>query len=86
MCNCGTLALAGGVAANGFLRSRLEQAARKAGLRFVCPPMNLCTDNAAMIGAAAWWEWKKGNFAPLSLNALPSKKFAQQNFFTGDAS
>ncbi len=45
------LVVAGGVAANGYLRARLEQAAAAGGLRLVAPPARLCTDNAAMI---AW--------------------------------
>ncbi len=48
-----TLGVAGGVAANSLLRRRLEQAGRSAGLRMVVPPLAYCTDNAAMIGAAA---------------------------------
>lgn len=79
-CGCNTLALAGGVAANGELRRTLERETKKAGLRFACPPVKLCTDNAAMIGAAAFALWRKGEFAPLDLNAIPSKEFAQQHF------
>ena len=47
------LVVAGGVAANGALRSELEACARQSGLAFVAPPLRLCTDNAAMIASAA---------------------------------
>ena len=48
-----TVVVAGGVAANGLLRSTLQEACERRGLRLVIPPPELCTDNAAMIGAAA---------------------------------
>jgi N6-L-threonylcarbamoyladenine synthase len=47
-----TFVVAGGVAANQTLRTRLEAEARRAGFRFVAPPMRWCTDNAAMIALA----------------------------------
>ena len=49
-----TLAVAGGVAANSLLRRRLVETGRAAGLHVVVPPFEYCTDNAAMIGAAAF--------------------------------
>lgn len=64
------LALAGGVAANKALRERVETLARKKGMEFVCPSMALCTDNAAMIGCAAYHEFKNGAVADMSLNAI----------------
>ena len=51
--DAGTLVVAGGVAANARLRTRLQKEGARLGLRLVVPPMKLCTDNAAMIGAAA---------------------------------
>ena len=71
---CGTLALAGGVAANTALREGLRQRAEKAGIRFVCPPKNLCTDNAAMIGAAGYYRLLRGCTGGLDLNANPGLK------------
>lgn len=65
------LALAGGVAANELLRRELRAAAEKAGLRFFCPPEELCTDNAAMISAAGYYNFKFGVVAGLDLNAKP---------------
>lgn len=63
------IALAGGVAANKPLRERVSEKAEKEGMKFFFPNMSLCTDNAAMIGCAAFSEYEKGNIADLSLNA-----------------
>ena len=62
-----TLVAAGGVAANSRIRTDLERAA--AGKRLFLPPLSLCGDNAAMIGAQAWYEYRAGRRADLSLNA-----------------
>ena len=64
------IALAGGVAANKPLRERCEALAKSSKMEFVCPSMPLCTDNAAMIGCAAYFEWKNGKVADMSLNAI----------------
>ncbi len=66
------IALAGGVAANRLLRRQLAQAAEAAGLPCFIPPMALCTDNAAMIGSAAYYRLMNGVMADLSLNADPA--------------
>ena len=68
----GRLAVAGGVAANSLLRSELERRGKKAGLEVYMPPRRLCTDNAVMIGAAAFYRLMAGELAALDLNALPS--------------
>ncbi|KWT78200.1 tRNA (adenosine(37)-N6)-threonylcarbamoyltransferase complex transferase subunit TsaD [Candidatus Magnetominusculus xianensis] len=60
-----TVALSGGVAANDGLR---QQITRLNGIKAYCPPKPLCTDNAAMIGAAAYGQFLKGEFEDLSLN------------------
>lgn len=64
------IALAGGVAANSGLRETLSAAAEKNGMRLFLPPLALCGDNAAMIGAQAFYEFKSGNTAAESLNAI----------------
>lgn len=64
-----TLVMAGGVAANSHLRKAVGDVCASKKVRFVCPPMNLCGDNAAMIAAAAYYEFERGNFADTSLNA-----------------
>lgn len=69
-----TLAIAGGVAANSYLRNRLEEECKKSDKKLYYPPMNLCTDNAAMIGSAAYYEYTYGNVADMTLNAIPNLK------------
>lgn len=68
------LIMAGGVAANKGLRAAFDEAVTNelSDVTFIVPPLNLCGDNAAMIGAAAFIEAKKGHFADWSLNAKPS--------------
>ena len=63
------LALAGGVAANKLLRSRLNEECKKKNWHAYIPNMSLCGDNAAMIGAQAYYEYKCGNLATMDLNA-----------------
>ena len=64
-------AMAGGVASNQALRGALQQACEERGVRFYCPSPVYCTDNAAMIAAAGYFEYRKGNCAGLDLNAVP---------------
>jgi len=61
--------MAGGVAANSHLRARLEALCKKRGVTFTVPPVSLCGDNGAMVAAAGYFEYRKGNFADVSLNA-----------------
>ena len=69
--------LAGGVAANTSLRKNIEKVAAKNHFQFFYPSISLCTDNAAMIACAGFYEFKKGNTAALNLNAVPSLKLGQ---------
>ncbi|MCD8013438.1 MAG: tRNA (adenosine(37)-N6)-threonylcarbamoyltransferase complex transferase subunit TsaD [Lachnospiraceae bacterium] len=71
-------ALAGGVASNSALRAAAEAACRENGYRFYRPSPILCTDNAAMIGAAAYYEYKKGVRHGLDLNAVPNLKLGER--------
>jgi tRNA N6-adenosine threonylcarbamoyltransferase len=66
------LVLAGGVAANSSLRERTLDACTEDGLRAFLPARSLCTDNAAMIAAAAWWRLGADGPSPLDLGADPS--------------
>ena len=68
------VAIAGGVASNSALRAAMEEACRRRNLRCYYPSPILCTDNAAMIGAAAYYEYRKGNLAGWDLNAVPNLK------------
>lgn len=66
--------LAGGVSANASLRASFSKACNDNGMEFFCPPLVLCTDNAAMIGSAAYYKMQKGEFADSTLNAVPNLK------------
>lgn len=72
------VALAGGVASNSALREAMEAACKKNGLKFYRPSPIFCTDNAAMIGAAAYYEFKKGVRSGLDLNAVPNLKIGER--------
>ena len=67
------LAVAGGVAANSRIRVDVLAAAKKLGTEVYIPPLSLCGDNAAMIGAQAYYEYVAGNVADMSLNAYATK-------------
>ena len=75
--NIKKLALAGGVSANSFLRESMAKACEENNIEIFIPPLNLCTDNAAMIASAAYFEYIKQNFANLTLNAYPSLKLGE---------
>ena len=70
---CKKIAVAGGVAANSRIRRDLLNAAEKLGAEVFMPPLKLCGDNAAMIGAQAYYEYLAGNVADMSLNAYATK-------------
>ncbi len=72
------LAIAGGVASNTALRAGMEAACRKEGLSFYYPSPVFCTDNAAMIGVAGYYEWLKGNVSGWDLNAVPNLKLGER--------
>ena len=72
------LAIAGGVASNQTLRSAMEKACQENGIRFYHPSPILCTDNAAMIGAAAYYEYLKGTRHGWDLNAVPNLKLGER--------
>jgi N6-L-threonylcarbamoyladenine synthase len=67
------IAVAGGVAANSRIRADILAAAEKLGAQVFMPPLSLCGDNGAMIGAQAYYEYLAGNVADMSLNAYATK-------------
>ena len=73
-----SVVLGGGVAANSVLRDRLAAGAAAAGFPLVVPLPSLCTDNGAMIGAAAARRWAAGTRAGLDLDARPSLPLARR--------
>ncbi len=72
------LAIAGGVASNSALRAAMAKACTENGLQFYYPDPILCTDNAAMIGAAAYYEYRKGTRHGWDLNAIPNLKLGER--------
>ena len=67
-------AIAGGVASNGTLRTAVKEVCDSYGAKFYSPSPILCTDNAAMIGAAAYYDYLAGVRSSLDLNAVPNLK------------
>lgn len=72
------LAIAGGVASNTALRAEMKEACEKAGIQFYYPSPIYCTDNAAMIGTAAYYEYINGARSGWDLNAVPSLKLGER--------
>ena len=71
-------AIAGGVASNSALRMAMEEACRKKGIKFYHPSPIFCTDNAAMIGVAGYYEYLAGTRSGLDLNAVPNLKLGER--------
>jgi tRNA N6-adenosine threonylcarbamoyltransferase len=67
-----TIVIGGGVAANSSLRAHVADGAARAGLRAVLPSPALCTDNAAMVGACAWWRFRADGPTPLDDGVDPA--------------
>lgn len=72
------IALAGGVASNTALRKLFKEECEKRGLDFYYPSPKLCTDNAVMIGSAAYFEYKNGTRHGWDLNAIPNLKLGEK--------
>ncbi|MGC4019439.1 MAG: tRNA (adenosine(37)-N6)-threonylcarbamoyltransferase complex transferase subunit TsaD [Muricomes sp.] len=71
-------AIAGGVASNGALRNEMKKACEERGIKFYCPSPIYCTDNAAMIGTAAYYEYLAGTRHGWDLNAIPNLKLGER--------
>lgn len=72
------LALAGGVSSNTALRISMAKMCEEEGVTFYAPEPVLCTDNAAMIGAAGYYEFLEGNFSSWDLNGVPNLKLGER--------
>ena len=72
--------IAGGVSANKYLREKIKEVADKYNINLSVPDFKYCTDNAAMIAAAAYPLYKKGNFVDYSLNAKSQVNLDEENF------
>lgn len=76
--NIKEIAIAGGVAANSALRERMKEECAKYNYKFYYPSLIYCTDNAAMIGVAAYYEYIKGVKHGLTLNAVANLKLGEK--------
>ena len=74
--NLKTLLISGGVASNSYIRESLKEMCESIGVTMYMPQKKYCTDNAAMIGAAAYILYKNNVFAPLSTNAQSNVKLS----------
>lgn len=72
--NVNTIVLAGGVAANSYLRKKAQELSEKQNIKVLIPPLEFCTDNAAMIAMAGYKLYKKGISSDLTLEAVPNLK------------
>jgi N6-L-threonylcarbamoyladenine synthase len=77
-----SICIGGGVAANSALRARIVEAAEAEGLRAFLPSRSMCTDNAAMVGATAWYRLRRHGPTPLDVGAQPNLRL---DFVDADA-
>ena len=71
------IVLAGGVSANSYIRKEFNEFAKKENLEIYYPELILCTDNAAMIAAAGYYDYLEKEKADLTLNAVPNLKIGE---------
>ena len=69
-----TLALAGGVSANSYIRNEFTKLQKEENIQIYYPELKLCTDNAAMIASAGYYNYLAGKTSEMNLNAVPNLK------------
>jgi N6-L-threonylcarbamoyladenine synthase len=69
-----TIALAGGVSANTYIRNKFLELGENKKIKIYMPDIKLCTDNAAMIASSGYYNYMSGNISDLTLNAVPNLK------------
>lgn len=77
--NIKTIALAGGVSASSYIRSRFQELEKAKQIKVYYPELILCTDNAAMIASAGYYNYISGEISNLELNAVPNLKIAKKD-------
>lgn len=78
--NVDKVAIAGGVSANSYLRNKVAKLGEENGLNVYYPELSLCTDNAAMIASAGYYNYLAGKVSPWDLNAVPNLKIGECTF------
>ena len=68
------VALAGGVSANSYIREQFLELGKRKNIEIYFPEISLCTDNAAMIASAGYYDFIEGKVSDLTLNAMPNLK------------
>ena len=71
------IALAGGVSANSYIRAKFSELEKELGIKVYYPELKLCTDNAAMIASAGYYNFIAGKTSDLKLNAVPNLKIGE---------